>query len=146
MSILEEEGVGSVGLENGSGRLLDARRERELDLAVIDLLNPQDLNGVSSGAMTGSHVPVALGDGIADVHVAVLAVHVVSARPGVVPQPNAKVLDGHWLLLELALNAGDLAISLLDLPQLAQKVPVPGFGDDMIGSEDPHLVELRSWV
>ena len=55
-TILEEESVGSVGLKNGSFGLLDARREGELDLAVVhlldkrspglagvNLLNPEDL-------------------------------------------------------------------------------------------------------
>lgn len=41
--------------------------------------NKEYLNGVSTGPMSGSHVPVALCDGAADTEVAVLAVHVVDA-------------------------------------------------------------------
>ena len=40
--------------------------------------------------MPGAHVPVALGDGGGDGHVAVLAVHVVGAAAGVVPGKRKK--------------------------------------------------------
>ena len=85
-----------------------------------------DLDGVSSGAVTGAHVPVALGDSGADSQVPVFPVHVVGARPGVVPQPNAEVLDGGRPLLPDLLKGDDFAVSLLDLLQLGQEVPEPG--------------------
>ena len=75
--------------------------------------------------MTGAHVPVALGDSGADSQVPVFPVHVVGARPGVVPQPNAEVLDGGRPLLPDLLKGDDFAVSLLDLLQLGQEVPVP---------------------
>ena len=68
--ILLEVGVGPVGLDQGPGLLLDSARERELDLGVVGLgeqgpatlagsnsLTPDDLDGVSSGPVPGSHVP-----------------------------------------------------------------------------------------
>ena len=75
--------------------------------------------------MTGAHVPVALGDSGADSQVPVFPVHVVGARPGVVPQPNAEVLDGGRPLLPDLLKGDDFAVSLLDLLQLGQEVPIP---------------------
>ena len=39
-----------------------------------------------------THVSVALGDGTIGGHIPVLSVHVVGARPGVVSQPDTKVL------------------------------------------------------
>ena len=38
-SRLQEAGVGPVGLEEGAADLLDARRQRELDLGVVHLLH-----------------------------------------------------------------------------------------------------------
>lgn len=73
--------------------------------------------------MAGGHVTVALSDGSADGHVAVLAVHVVCARPRVVTQPNAEVLDLQRRLLVLALHGNNLASCLLELTQLAQEIP-----------------------
>merc|ERR1711997_57290 len=155
---LKEVCVGSVGLEQRSSGLLDARRERELDVVVVHLLDnrspgvlggngahAEDLNGVCPGAMTGSHVSVALRDGVADSQVAVLTVHVVGSGPGVVLEPNAEVLDGLWPLLADLLDVDDLTVGLLDLLQLTQEVPEPGFGDNMVWSEDPHLVKWRLW-
>ncbi len=75
--------------------------------------------------MTGSHVAVALGDGGRNGHVTVFPVHVVGARPGVVPQPDAEVLDLQGLLLLDLLDADDLSGSLLELTELTQKVPEP---------------------
>ena len=73
---LKEICVGSVGLEKGSLRLLDTRRQRELDLRVVHLLdkrsaglasfdglNTDNLDSMSTGSVTGSHIPVAGGHG-----------------------------------------------------------------------------------
>ena len=43
-------------------------------------------------------------------------------------------------------DANNLAIRLLDLLQLAQEVPETGLGDDFVGREDAHAVELRRGV
>lgn len=40
----------------------------------------------------------------------------------------------------------NLAVRLLDLPQLGQKVPEAALGNHIIGSEDAHAVEFGSRV
>lgn len=40
----------------------------------------------------------------------------------------------------------DFAIRLLDLAELGEEVPEAGFGDDIVGGEDAHAVELRGRV
>ena len=92
--------------------------------------------------MPGSHVPVALGNGAAHGQVPVLPVHVVGAGPGVVPQPDAEVLDLHGLPLLDLLHADNLAGGLLELPQLSQEVPEPGLGHDHVRSKDPHPAQI----
>ena len=94
------------------------------------------------GPVPGSHVPVALGDGAPHGQVPVLPVHVVGAGPGVVPQPDAEVLDLHGLPLLDLLHADNLAGGLLELPQLSQEVPEPGLSHDHVRSKDPHPEEM----
>jgi len=43
-------------------------------------------------------------------------------------------------------HGDDLAVRLLDLAELAEEVPEPRLGDDIVGSKDAHAVELRSRV
>jgi len=40
----------------------------------------------------------------------------------------------------------DLSVGLLDLAELAKKVPEPRFGDNLIGRKDAHAVELGGGV
>lgn len=88
-------------------------------------LHPDDLDAVSSGAVTGSHVAIALSDSTGDGHVTILAVHVVGSRPGVISEPNTEVLDLQWFLLGDLLDTDDFTSGLLEFPQLTQKVPKP---------------------
>ena len=96
---LLEVGVWPLGLEQGSGLLLDTGWQRKADLGVVHLLddvatglaggdglNLDDLEGVRSCPVPRTHVPVARSDCLGHGEVAVLAVHVVSARSGVVPK------------------------------------------------------------
>ena len=70
-NLLLEVCLGSVGLEDATSLLLDPAWERELDVGVVHLLDQRttsvlgshglasdDLDGVSSGSVSGSHVPV----------------------------------------------------------------------------------------
>lgn len=137
--ILKEIGVGSVGLEEWARRLLDTGWQRELDLGIVhrfdkgsasvdsgNRLHTDDLDAMSSGAVTGSHVAIALGDGSNDGHVTIFAVHVVGSRPGVITEPDTEVLDLQGLLLLDLLDTDDFTSGLLELPQLTQKVPKSG--------------------
>lgn len=96
--------------------------------------------------MARSHVAVALGDGTADGQVAVLTVHVVSSRTGVITQPDAEVLDLQRSLLVLALDGDNFTSCLLEFAQLTQEVPEPRLGDDVIWCEDDHLEERWIWI
>ena len=91
------EGVGSVGLEDGSISLVagsgDGSKDGELELAVsVEVaLGPSDLvffvenrgsddrNGVLVGSVVTSHLHVELTDGSVEGHVSELFVHVVDA-------------------------------------------------------------------
>jgi len=86
-------------------------------------LAPNNLDGVCPGSMPGSHVPVALGDSGRDGQVPVFAVHVVSARPGVVLQPDTKVLDLKRFPLSDLLHRHDLTSGLFKFPELPQEIP-----------------------
>ena len=57
------------------------------------------VDGPEAGTVTSSHVLVHALDSISTQEVAVLLVHVVRARAGVVPEPDAKVLDLERLFL-----------------------------------------------
>ena len=147
--------------------LLDPAGQRELDLGVVHLLNQRtpglvgsdgldsdDLDGVSPSPVPGPHVPVALGDGSTDGQVTILAVHVVGTgpaednyktlrsitqnSPGVVSQPDAKVLDLERLPLLNLFHGDDLSSGLLKFPQLSQEIPEARLGHDGIRSKDSH--------
>lgn len=88
--------------------LLDTFWQREPDLGVVELLDKRastvgclhllhldDLDRVCSGPVASPHVPVALSHCPRHAEVTVLTVHVVSTRPRVITQPDAKVLDLH---------------------------------------------------
>lgn len=51
------------------------------------------VDGPEAGAVAGGHILVESLDGVGAGHLTVLLVHVVSAGPGVVADPDAKVLD-----------------------------------------------------
>lgn len=128
------------------------------------------VNGPETGTVASSHVRVESLDGICSRELTVLLVHVVGAGAGVVSDPDTEVLDAQRVLLaDLSLThqppslppprffdamgvwtylvqANNLTVCLLDLPQLHQEVPEAGLGDNLIRSEDAHAVELRGGV
>lgn len=119
-----------------------------LDVGALDILgllkldDLEDLNAAETGTVASSHVVVEGGNGICTAELAELLVHIVSARAGVVAEPDTKVLDLGGALLEDLVDGKDLAVSLLDTAELSQKVPETRFGDDLIRCEDTHAVEL----
>ena len=44
------------------------------------------------------------------------------------------------------IQTDNLAVRLLYFAQLHKEVPEAGFGDDIVGRENTHAVELRRWV
>ena len=117
---------------------MDARRQRELDLGIVHLLDSStsglasgnwldsdDLNAVSSSTMTSSHIPIALGDSGRDGQVTVFTVHVMGSGTRIITKPDTEVLDFQGLLFVDFLNTDNFASSFLKFPQLTQKVPKP---------------------
>jgi hypothetical protein len=122
-------------------------------------------------SVTGGHVLVHGLNGVGARHVAVLLVHVVGARTGVVADPDTEVLDlKRVLLVDLYITTSvsqclpthfvpymatrttylvqsdNLAIRLLDLAQLGQEVPEARLGNYLIWRKNAHAVELGGWV
>jgi len=141
------------GLGNAVGKgELEVLGEELLDVGAADvlgLLNLDDLDDVDrteAGTVAGGHVLVEGIDGLAARHLAVLLVHVVGTGARVVTDPDTEVLDLLGALLMNLVEGDDLAVCLLDLSQLRQEVPESALGDDLVGSEDAHAVELGGGV
>lgn len=123
--------------------------------------------------MTGGHILVESVDGGNAGHLTVLLVHVVGAGARVVADPDTEVLDLLGaLLVDLSpvslpssrlsssanaieacttaathlVHGDDLAVRLLDLSELAQEVPEPRLGNDLVGRKDAHAVDLGGGV
>lgn len=112
------EGVGSVGLENGTIAPVtgsgDSSEDGELELGVTELdgLGSSDLlllveddglddgDGVGGCSVVTGHFSVKLTDGSVEGHVSELLVHVVVSSSGLVSQDNAESLDMAGSLLE----------------------------------------------
>lgn len=75
------------------------------------------LDRVRAGPVSGAHIAVALRDGAADAQVAVLAVHVVDSRAGLVAQPDAEVLDLDGALLWDFLEFIMVLVNTLHIPK-----------------------------
>ena len=113
-----------------------------LELARAEGGRADDLDGAGAAAVAPGHLVVELGHGPDELQVAVLAVHVVRARPGIVAEPDAVVLHDAAVLLDDFDAVEDLAGRLLHLAELAHEVPELGLGGDGVGGEDDHAVGL----
>lgn len=71
-----------------------------LGLFGLNGLDLENVDAVSLGTMTGSHVTVALRDGSGNSSVTVFTVHVVVSGTGVVLEPDSVILDGSWVLFK----------------------------------------------
>lgn len=111
-------------------------------LVVLDLVELDDLDvAVLDVVLAGHFVEDGLhGAGRRDLtH---LAVHVVVANAVSVAELDREVLD-LGLVLDDLLDGDGLSVALLDLLEVVEEVPVAGLGDDLVRSEDGHLVDLR---
>lgn len=73
--------------------------------------------------MSGGHILVESFNRIRPAHLSVLLVHIVGARPRIVADPDAEVLDLKRAFLVDDVQRNDLAIRLLDLAQFHEEVP-----------------------
>lgn len=101
---------------------------------------------MGTGSVTGTHIAVALCDSVANGQITVFAVHVVCARTRIVTQPNAEVLDLARRTLVDLFQRNDFTGGLLELLQLAQEIPETGLGNNVVRSEDSHLVQRSAWL
>lgn len=87
----------------------DALRQWESDLTImklfhlwssaltrLDYLNLDDLDRMCTSTMSCTHVAVALRYGSTHRQVSILSIHVMRARPWIIPQPNSEILDFVW--------------------------------------------------
>lgn len=83
----------STHMARSPNQILHHRLEWDYLLHVYfpDKMQCTDLDGVSAGPVTCTHVPVALSNCPRHCEVTVLTVHIVGTRAGVITQPNADV-------------------------------------------------------
>ena len=130
----------------GKGEL-DARGGELLSIGAVELArlegrSADDLDGTGTASVAPGHLVVKLGHGTSELEVAVLAVHVVRARAGIVAKPDSEVLHGAGVLLHDLDAVKDLASGLLHLAELAHEVPELGLGGDGVRGEDDHAERL----
>lgn len=132
--------MGQRELEIGSKELLDVL---SLDILLGSKLDDlENVDGSESRSVSGSHVLVEHLNSVGSRNVSVLLVHVVSAGSGVVSDPDTKVLDLGGGLLGDLVDGDNLTGGLLDLLELGQEVPESRLGNNLVGGEDSHSVEL----
>jgi hypothetical protein len=134
------DSVGQRELEIGGKQLLDVL---SLDVLLgLELNDLEDVDRSESRSVSGSHVLVEHLNGVGSRNVSVLLVHVVSAGSGIVSDPDAEVLDLSGGLLGDLVDGNNLTGGLLDLLELGQEVPESRLGDNLVGGENSHSVEL----
>ena len=134
---------------------LDALWKRELDLGIMELLDSwttavgnldssdlDDLDTISLGTMTSSHVTVGLSNGTSSRDITVFTVHVVLSITGSITEPDTIILNRSSLLLVDFFAGDDLTVSLLHTTKHTGEVPETRLGDDVVAGEDFHLVQL----
>ena len=135
-------------MSSGWGSLLDGELW-ELEVAPEELLGLfsqnalvwlddglDDMDGITSGTMSTSHLLVHGGDGTAEGGRSVLLVHVDNISSGGVLEDDSVVLDGSGFLLEDFRNRDDLSLALSDLVLSLHLIPEVGSGEDDVLSED----------
>jgi len=112
------------------------------NLLVRDLLHIDDVDAGGAGTVVVGHIVVHLLDSTAAGDITVLLVDVVSAVKTVVTQEDSKVLHSVGTTLSQLLAGKNLTSGGLHLAHLGEEVPETRLGDDLVGSEDTHTVDL----
>ena len=152
------EGVGSVGLEDGTISLVagsaDVSEDGELDVAGPELEGPgpsdfvlglddgglDDGDGVGRGSVITGHLSVELTDGTVEGDVSELLVHVVVSSSGLIPQDDAEGLDVIGSPFEDFIDGQDLSLGSLGLVLTTEMVPELGLGNDFVASEQSDSI------
>ena len=114
-----------------------------LDLTILQSACSDDLNRVSGGAMSTSHLHVHLRDSSAEGAISVLFVHVNGTSAGEVTKDNAVVSEDASLFLEDLGCVDDFTLNLANLMLSLHEIPELGSGEDLISGEHAHSVESR---
>lgn len=101
-----------------------------------------DLDGTRTATVTTGHFIVQLRDCAGQGDVTKFTVHIVCARPGLVPQPDAVVLNDTVVLLHDFYNIQNFTRRLLHLSELMHVIPELRLGDHSVRCEDDHPVRL----
>lgn len=134
--------------------MVDTLYQGELDLGVVELFNVgttglasgnsfnlNDLDRVGTSTMTGTHITVTLCDSTTNSQVTVFTVHVVGTGTGIVTQPDTEILNFDGRGFVHLFDGDDFTGGLLEFLQLTQEIPETGFGNNVVGGKDSHLVE-----
>jgi len=140
------DSVGPVWQREFDGGIVELLDVWASAFVIFNFLHSDDLDGVSTCTMAGSHITVALSDSCRDSQITVLAVHVVSSRAGVITKPDTEVLDLQWGLLMNLLDADNFTSCFLEFTQLTQEIPETGLCNNVVWSKDPHAVQRRIGV
>merc|ERR550514_1206347 len=111
-------------------------------LVIRNLLSLDDLDRLSLATMTTSHLAVHGSDGVSETQRTVFLVHIVSARTGIVTEPNTKVLNLFRFLLADLGDGKDFTTGLLGLTDFLHEVPKLRTGHDGSTSAHLHAVNL----
>ena len=105
-----------------------------------------DVDGVSSGTVSTSHLLVHVGDGTAESGGSVLLVHVDYISSCSILKYDSVVLNGAGFLLEDLRNRNDLSLAFSNLVLSLHFIPEVGSGEDDVLSEDSDSVTGWLWV
>lgn len=125
-------------------KLLDVRPANIFCLLNLD--NAEDVDRPETGTVASCHVLIKRFYGVRTSELTELLVHVVRSGARIVTNPYSKILHFQGLLFVDDVDSNYLSVGLFDLLQLSQEIPEPRFGDDIIGREDTHAVNLGIWL
>ena len=104
-----------------------------------------DVNGITSGGVSSSHLGVHLGDGTAKGGGSVFFVHVDDIGSSLVFKDDSVVLDGLSFLLEDLGDIDDLALALSDLVLSLHLIPKLGSSEHDVLGKDSDSIARWLW-
>ena len=136
--------LGKLGEPGGSLGELGSSGSEDLVVRLDDGLD--DVDGVSSGAVSSGHLGVHLADCSAHGGVSVLLVHVDEALSGEVLQHNSVILDCVGFPLEDLAERDDLSLGSPDLVLSLHLIPELGPGNHGVLGEHSNSIACWLWV
>ena len=100
------------------------------------------MNRPEARTMTRRHILIQTRNRIRPRQLPKLLIHIMRPAPRIIANPNPKVLHAQGAALSDLIHTHDLAVGLFHHFELAEEVPEARLGDDLVGCEDAHAVEL----